>query len=192
MDRIDVIEGTLGKAFGVMGGYIAASRAIVSMRSAASRRASSSPPRCRRRSLPAALPRSATSRISTVERERQQRQVAVSRPPCIGAGLPVLATETHIVPVMVGDAEACKAASRPAAGEARDLHPADQLSDRPARHRAPAHHAHALPYRSPRHCPRQGPRRGLDRAGPRSPAKSRRRIANNSPFKLAPGAPLWQ
>ena len=110
MDRIDVIEGTLGKAFGVMGGYIAASRAIVdAVRSFA-------PGFIFTTALPPAVAAAAAAsvrhlKISTVERERQQRQAARVKAALSSAGLPVLSTETHIVPVMVSDAEACKAAS---------------------------------------------------------------------------------
>jgi 5-aminolevulinate synthase len=50
-------------------------------------------------------------KASSVERERQQRQAARVKAVLSDAGLPVLDTETHIVPVMVRDAEACKAAS---------------------------------------------------------------------------------
>ena len=50
-------------------------------------------------------------KTSSVERERQQRQAARVKAALSGAGLPLLDTETHIVPVMVRDAEACKAAS---------------------------------------------------------------------------------
>ena len=110
MDRLDVIEGTLGKAFGVMGGYIAASRAIVdAVRSFA-------PGFIFTTALPPAVAAAAAAsvrhlKISIVERERQQRQAARVKAALSSAGLPVLSTETHIVPVMVRDAEACKAAS---------------------------------------------------------------------------------
>ena len=110
MARIDVIEGTLGKAFGVMGGYIAAAAPIIdAVRSFASAFIFTT-------ALPPAVAAAAAASIrhlkaSPREREGQQRQVARTKAALASAGLPVLPTVTHIVPVMVGDAEACKAAS---------------------------------------------------------------------------------
>ncbi|MCB8823569.1 5-aminolevulinate synthase, partial [Microvirga rosea] len=110
MHRIDVIEGTLGKAFGVMGGYIAATRAVIdAVRSFA-------PGFIFTTALPPAVAAAATASVrhlkaSTTERQKHQRQVARTKSVLSGAGLPLLDTVTHIVPVMVGDAEACKAAS---------------------------------------------------------------------------------
>jgi 5-aminolevulinate synthase len=110
MGRVDVIEGTLGKAFGVLGGYIAASRAVAdAVRSYA-------PGFIFTTALPPAVAAAAAASVrhlkrSGVEREGQQRQVARTKAALLAAGLPVLSTETHIVPLMVGDAEACKAAS---------------------------------------------------------------------------------
>ena len=63
------------------------------------------------------------------------------------AGLPVLDNPSHIVPLMVRDAAKCKAASELLLRAPRHLHPADQLSDRRARNRAPAHHPDAAPQR---------------------------------------------
>jgi 5-aminolevulinate synthase len=110
MHRIDVIEGTLAKAFGVMGGYIAASRAVVdAVRSFA-------PGFIFTTALPPAVAAAATASVrhlkgSSLEREAQSRQVAKTKAALSQAGLPVLDGPTHIVPVMVCEPEACKAAS---------------------------------------------------------------------------------
>jgi 5-aminolevulinate synthase len=110
MHRIDVIEGTLAKAFGVMGGYIAGSRALVdAVRSFA-------PGFIFTTALPPAVAAAAAASVrhlkaSNVERELQQRQVAKTKAALAQAGLPVLDTPTHIVPVMVGEPELCKAAT---------------------------------------------------------------------------------
>lgn len=110
MHRIDVIEGTLGKAFGVMGGYLTGARAVMdAIRSFA-------PGFIFTTALPPAVAAAATASIrhlkeSSTERQQQQRQVARTKAVLTGVGLPVMDTVTHIVPVMVGDAESCKAAS---------------------------------------------------------------------------------
>jgi len=110
MDRIDVIEGTLGKAFGSLGGYIAGSAALIdAVRSYA-------PGFIFTTALPPPVCAAAAAAIrhlktSSWERERQQERAARTKAVLTAAGLPILATPTHIVPVMVGDPEACKAAS---------------------------------------------------------------------------------
>ena len=110
MHRIDVVEGTLAKGFGVMGGYIAASAAIVdAVRSYA-------PGFIFTTALPPAVAAAALASVrhlkgSAAERGAQGRQVAKTKAALRRAGLPLIATDTHIVPVMVGDAEACKAAT---------------------------------------------------------------------------------
>lgn len=110
MERIDIIEGTLAKGFGVMGGYIAANRAIIdAVRSYA-------PEFIFTTALPPALCAAARASIehlkaSNAEREGQQRQAQLTKDMLADAGLPVLPTDTHIVPVIVGDARLCKAAS---------------------------------------------------------------------------------
>jgi 5-aminolevulinate synthase len=110
MERIDIIEGTLAKGFGVMGGYIAANRAIVdAVRSYA-------PEFIFTTALPPALCAAARAsiehlKVSGQERDMHQRQVARTKQALGEAGLPVMATATHIVPLMVGDARLCKAAS---------------------------------------------------------------------------------
>ncbi len=110
MERIDIIEGTLAKGFGVMGGYIAANRAIVdAVRSYA-------PEFIFTTALPPALCAAAHASIehlkaSSDERRTHQRQAARVKQALSKAGLPVLLTDTHIVPVIVGEARLCKAAS---------------------------------------------------------------------------------
>src|SRR3979409_425571 len=110
MTRIDVIEGTLAKAFGTLGGYIAGTTAVVdAVRSHASGFIFTT-------ALPPAVAAAATASIahlktSGAERARQRAAVAATKEAVREAGLPVLATETHIVPVMVWDPDLCKQAS---------------------------------------------------------------------------------
>jgi 5-aminolevulinate synthase len=110
MHRVDVIEGTLAKAYGVLGGYIAATRATTdAVRSFA-------PGFIFTTALPPAVAAAAATSVrhlkrSTSEREAQQQQVAKTKAALLRAGLPVLDSATHIVPVIVGDAEACKVAT---------------------------------------------------------------------------------
>jgi 5-aminolevulinate synthase len=110
LSRVDVIEGTLAKAFGCLGGYIAASANIVdAVRSYA-------PGFIFTTALPPAICAAATAAIrhlktSIWERERQQDRAARVKTVLNAAGLPVMPSDTHIVPVLVGDPEKCKAAS---------------------------------------------------------------------------------
>jgi 5-aminolevulinate synthase len=110
MERIDIIEGTLAKGFGVMGGYIAANRAIIdAVRSYA-------PEFIFTTALPPALCAAARASIehlkqSDVERVAHQRQTQLTKEILSEAGLPVMPTSTHIVPLIVGDARLVKAAS---------------------------------------------------------------------------------
>lgn len=107
MDRITVIEGTLGKAFGVMGGYIAGSAAMCDfVRSFASGFIFTT-------ALPPALAAGATASIrhlkaSQIERARHQERVATVRRRLHAIGIPTLENPSHIIPVMVGDAKKCK------------------------------------------------------------------------------------
>jgi 5-aminolevulinate synthase len=110
MDRVDVIEGTLAKAFGCLGGYIAGSAAMIdAVRSYA-------PGFIFTTALPPAVCAAATAAIrhlktSDWERERHQDRAARTKAVLVAAGLPVMPSDTHIVPVLVGDPEKCKAAS---------------------------------------------------------------------------------
>jgi len=110
MHRIDVLEGTLAKAFGCLGGYIAGSAEIIDcVRSYA-------PGFIFTTALPPAICSAATAAIrhlkaSNWERERHQDRAARVKAVLTAAGIPVMSTDTHIVPVFVGDAELCKKAS---------------------------------------------------------------------------------
>ena len=110
MARVDVIEGTLGKAFGCFGGYIAAGAEICdAVRSYA-------PGFIFTTALPPAVCAAAAASIrhlktSQWERDRHQERVARTKAVLTAAGLPVMPSDTHIVPIAVGDPEKCKAAS---------------------------------------------------------------------------------
>jgi len=108
--RIDIIEGTLAKAFGTLGGYITANASIVdAIRSYA-------PGFIFTTALPPAITAAAAASIrhlktSQAERQAHQRQVQHTIDALRAANLPVMPTQTHIVPLFVGDPELCKAAS---------------------------------------------------------------------------------
>ena len=110
LDRIDVIEGTLAKGFGCHGGYIAASATIIDlMRSTA-------PGFIFTTALPPPIVAAATASIrdlkaSSTEREAHGAAVAYLKAMLGATRIPVLASPSHIVPVMVGDPLLCKAAS---------------------------------------------------------------------------------
>jgi 5-aminolevulinate synthase len=109
MHRIDIIEGTLAKAFGCLGGYITGKADIIdAVRSYA-------PGFIFTTALPPAVCAAAAAAIrhlksSTWERERHQDRAARTKAVLTAAGLPVMSNSTHIVPVFVGDPERCKKA----------------------------------------------------------------------------------
>ncbi len=107
MDRLTVIEGTLGKAFGVVGGYIAASAALCDfVRSFASGFIFTT-------ALPPSVAAGALASVrhlkaSPFERKRHQERVAKVRKALRGMGIPMIDNPSHIIPVMVGDAKKAK------------------------------------------------------------------------------------
>jgi 5-aminolevulinate synthase len=110
MGRIDIVEGTLAKAYGVQGGYIAAKAEIIdAIRSYA-------PGFIFSTSLAPVLCAGAIASIrhlkeSEVERQKQQAAAGRLKAMMKSAGLPIIDTPSHIVPLMVGDAVCCKAVS---------------------------------------------------------------------------------
>ena len=107
MDRLTVIEGTLGKAYGVMGGYIAASTELCDfIRSFASGFIFTT-------AIPPAVAAGAVASIrhlksSNVERDQQKAKVAQVRTRLEALGIPHVENPSHIIPVMVGDPVKCK------------------------------------------------------------------------------------
>jgi 5-aminolevulinate synthase len=111
-DRIDIIEGTLGKAYGVMGGYIASHETVVdAIRSMASGFIFTT----------STCPVMAAGALASIQklrtdagrelRRRHQGNAALLKQKLRDAGLPLIDTDTHIVPLLVGDPERCKALS---------------------------------------------------------------------------------
>ena len=108
MDRVDIINGTLAKGFGVMGGYIAASRTLCdAVRSYA-------PGFIFTTSLAPVIAAGALASIrhlkaSSIERERHQERARTLKRRLMAADLPVISGPSHIVPVLVADPVRCKA-----------------------------------------------------------------------------------
>ena len=110
MDRIDLIEGTLAKAIGTVGGYVTGSAAVIdAIRSYA-------PAFIFTTAIPPAMAAAATTSIrhlrsSDKERVGQRAAVARTREVLTSAGIPAMATPTHIIPIMVHDPDLCRRAS---------------------------------------------------------------------------------
>jgi len=110
MHRVDVVQGTLAKAFGVLGGYIAASANLVDfVRSSGSGFIFTT-------ALPPALAAGALESVRILKsdedlRRRHRERAAKLKRLLRSAGIPILPSESHIVPVLVGDARLCKAIS---------------------------------------------------------------------------------
>ena len=110
MDQIDVIEGTLAKAYGTMGGYIAANKYIIdTVRSFASSFIFTT-------SLPPAIAAGALASVkhlkqSNLERKKHQENAEKLKTKLRQTGIVVMPSESHIVPVLVGDPVLCKKAS---------------------------------------------------------------------------------
>lgn len=104
---MDIVSGTLAKAYGVYGGYIAASSNLIdAVRSSA-------PGFIFTSSLPPSVTAGCLASVrhlksSSYERQLHQRNTAYLKKKLLEAGLPLLKSETHIVPLIIGDAALCK------------------------------------------------------------------------------------
>ncbi|MBR9983334.1 MAG: 5-aminolevulinate synthase [Wolbachia endosymbiont of Homalodisca vitripennis] len=111
MDRITVIQGTLSKAFGVMGGYIASSKSLVDVIR------SSAPGFIFTTAMSPVLAAAAKASVehlksSNIEREKQKQSVEKVKDSLRNAGVNFIQTETHIIPIIIGDPELSKKASK--------------------------------------------------------------------------------
>jgi 5-aminolevulinate synthase len=110
LDRVDIISGTLGKAYGLYGGFIAASAAIIDvLRSFA-------PGFIFTTSLPPVVVGGALASVRYLKKSQQERDVQHANSARLKlllkeAGLPVMPSASHIVPLLVGDSKLCKAMS---------------------------------------------------------------------------------
>ena len=110
MDRVDVIEGTLAKGFGVVGGYIAADAVICdAVRSAASSFIFTT-------AMPPPVAAAATKSVAHLKRSVGLRmahglRVEKTRDVLRAAGIPMMSSESHIIPVPIGDPDLCRRAS---------------------------------------------------------------------------------
>ncbi|CAI3956413.1 7-keto-8-aminopelargonate synthetase or related enzyme (BioF) (PDB:1BS0) [Commensalibacter communis] len=115
-DQVDIIEGTLAKGFGVHGGYVTAKKEIIEyLRLAASGFIFTT-------ALPPSIVAPALASIKLVRQQHWRREKLFERVHTFqkklkAAGIPFIQTESHIVPVMIGDAERCKEISRRLLGE---------------------------------------------------------------------------
>jgi 5-aminolevulinate synthase len=111
MDRVTVIQGTLSKAFGVMGGYIASSKSLVDVIR------SSAPGFIFTTAMSPVLAAAAKASVehlksSNIEREKQKQVAEKVKNSLRNAGISFIPTETHIIPIIIGDPELSKIASK--------------------------------------------------------------------------------